>query len=147
MKFQFEGTCCFAPCESFGSPVSYLKMTALEILRVGADFSHYAPLPPTFMRVSEAEYSSALISARKAAAVLREYGAVKVILFGSLARKEDFEPRSDIDLAVWGIPSKLFFAAGARVMDLDSSHEINIVDGATIPKGLHRSISKEGIPL
>ena len=122
-------------------------MTALEILRAGGDFSQYPPLPPAQLRVSEEEYSAALASAHQAAAVLKEHGATKVVLFGSLARKTDFERRSDIDLAAWGIPSKLFFVAGARVMDLDPIHETNLIDGGTVSEWLRKTIELEGLPL
>lgn len=41
--------------------------------------------------------------AREAAMLLRErYGATCVVVFGSLARGEDFSSYSDIDLEAWG---------------------------------------------
>lgn len=122
-------------------------MTALEILRAGGDFSQNPPLPPPQPRVSEAEYSAAMASAHQAAAVLKEHGATKVVLFGSLARKLDFERRSDIDLAAWGIPSKLFFVAGYHILDIDPTHETNLIDGATVSEGLRKTIELEGLPL
>jgi predicted nucleotidyltransferase len=44
----------------------------------------------------------------------REFGATEVILFGSLATGE-FTDKSDIDLAVRGIPKREFFHALAEV--------------------------------
>lgn len=44
----------------------------------------------------------------------REFGATKIILFGSLA-KGQFSEGSDIDLAVAGIPKRDFFYALAAV--------------------------------
>jgi predicted nucleotidyltransferase len=44
----------------------------------------------------------------------REFGATEVILFGSLA-KGQFTDKSDIDLAVRGIPKREFFHALAEV--------------------------------
>ncbi len=41
--------------------------------------------------------------AKKMASFLAEVGARKVILFGSLARGDEFTPLSDIDLAVEGL--------------------------------------------
>ncbi len=44
----------------------------------------------------------ALALARRAAALLREdFGAERVMLFGSLAREGVFDTRSDVDLAVY----------------------------------------------
>lgn len=52
----------------------------------------------------------------KALAILQNYGATRVILFGSLCRPEKFHERSDIDLAVSGISSEKFIRASADVM-------------------------------
>ena len=49
-----------------------------------------------------------------AARILREAGAREVYLFGSAARGEQAED-SDIDLAVRGIPPKVFYEAIGRV--------------------------------
>ncbi len=48
--------------------------------------------------------------------ILKKYGAKRIILFGSLQRGERFHRRSDIDLAVSGIPFKNFLRAGADLM-------------------------------
>ncbi len=48
--------------------------------------------------------------------LLKGYGATRVILFGSLCRPEKFHARSDLDLAVSGIPSDKFIRASADVM-------------------------------
>lgn len=41
-----------------------------------------------------------------------KFQADKVILFGSLA-KNKMTKNSDIDIAVWGIPDKIFYKAAA----------------------------------
>ena len=56
------------------------------------------------------------LTAREAAEILRnEFGAKKVILFGSLAQRGRFTLWSDIDLAVQGIPPSRFFEAVGAV--------------------------------
>jgi predicted nucleotidyltransferase len=52
----------------------------------------------------------------RATDILKKYGAKRVILFGSLCRAGRFHRRSDIDLAVEGIPAQDFFRAGADLM-------------------------------
>jgi predicted nucleotidyltransferase len=47
--------------------------------------------------------------ARQGAALLYANGAQKVWLFGSVARGRPQDERSDIDLAVEGLPGNLFF--------------------------------------
>jgi predicted nucleotidyltransferase len=51
-----------------------------------------------------------------AVAILRRYGAKRIVLFGSLCQPGRFHRTSDIDLAVEGIPKRDFFRAGADLM-------------------------------
>jgi predicted nucleotidyltransferase len=44
-----------------------------------------------------------------------EFGATKVVLFGSLLSPEHMDFESDIDLAVWGLPSQSLYQAGATM--------------------------------
>ena len=54
--------------------------------------------------------------ARKAAQILKqEFGAERVVLFGSMLDHERMWWGSDIDLAVWGLRSEDFFKAGAAI--------------------------------
>ncbi len=54
--------------------------------------------------------------AYKAASILKqEFGAERVVLFGSILDHERMWWGSDIDLAVWGLRSEDFFKAGAAI--------------------------------
>ena len=54
--------------------------------------------------------------ASKAASILKqEFGAERVVLFGSMLDHERMWWGSDIDLAVWGLRSEDFFKAGAAI--------------------------------
>lgn len=54
--------------------------------------------------------------ARRSAQILKqEFGADRVVLFGSMLDHERMWWGSDIDLAVWGLPSEDFFKAGAAI--------------------------------
>lgn len=65
---------------------------------------------------------------RQAARVLREeFGAKKVVRFGSLAPQLWYSPRSDIDMAAWGIPPREFFRAAAKVSRVTSEFEVNLI--------------------
>ena len=74
----------------------------------------------------------------------REYGAVRVVLFGSLVRSELFHIRSDIDLAVWGLDKKLHYRAIAQLLALDPAFEVDLVMGEEIPASLLAVVEKEG---
>jgi uncharacterized protein len=85
--------------------------------------------------------------AQKAADILKEeYGAKKVFLFGSLAQ-DRFHQRSDIDLAVEGIPSKQFWPAWNALDALGSEFEINLVAMETASPQLCQQIIQHGVKL
>jgi len=86
--------------------------------------------------------------AREAASLLkRSFGAKKVAAFGSLVHQLWFSPRSDIDLAAWGIPDDRFFAAVGAVTGLSPEFDVDLVDAATCREALRNSIEKEGVIL
>jgi predicted nucleotidyltransferase len=67
---------------------------------------------------------SALI--QKAAEALKSFGATDVYLFGSMAKGVNTE-RSDIDLAVSGLPPKVFFKAMGSAMNI-LKREFDLID-------------------
>jgi len=90
----------------------------------------------------------ALASAQQAAALLKsQFGAQRVILFGSLARRGLFHQRSDVDLAVEGIDSSRFWRAWAALDALGREFEINLVDIETALPALRQEIEREGMEL
>lgn len=86
--------------------------------------------------------------AQRAAALLREqFGATRVMVFGSLVHGGCFTPWSDVDIAAWEIrPEDTFRAIGA-VMDIDTEIEINLVDVNACRPTLLVSIEREGVEL
>ncbi|MGB9887222.1 MAG: nucleotidyltransferase family protein [Moorellales bacterium] len=85
-------------------------------------------------------------AARRAAALLKgQFGATRVVVFGSLLRPEAFTLWSDVDLAAWGLrPEDTFKAIGA-VLDLDDEIEINLVDMGACRASLRAVIEREGV--
>lgn len=57
-----------------------------------------------------------------------KFKAKKVVVFGSLLHLDSFHSDSDIDLAVWGIPSEEFYRAVAAVTGLSGEFEVDLVD-------------------
>jgi predicted nucleotidyltransferase len=83
--------------------------------------------------------------AQQAADILRgEFAATKVVLFGSLAHQRWFSATSDIDLAVWGLDSGLYFSAVARLQELSSAFKIDLVDMNNCLDKLCDAIKQEG---
>jgi predicted nucleotidyltransferase len=84
--------------------------------------------------------------AREAAQMLKEqFGAKRVVVFGSLVHKGCFTQWSDADLAAWGLRPEATFRAMGAVMDLDAEIEVNLVDVAVCRPSLRAVIEREGI--
>lgn len=87
-------------------------------------------------------------AARKAAQLLKEeFGATRVVLFGSLANPERFTLWSDVDLAAWGLQPEEVFRAVAAVLAIEPEIEIDLVDMSKCSSALRVSIEREGIEI
>lgn len=82
--------------------------------------------------------------ARKIAAVLgKKFGARRVVLYGSLARKKGhFDAASDIDLAVAGLGERYFQAYGLCLRLC--AFNIDIKPYEALPEGIKDKIEQEG---
>lgn len=87
------------------------------------------------------------MSCELAAQLARQYGARRVVLFGSRARG-DYRPQSDIDLAIWGMPQARRAAFWAAVEELATLLRFDLVhiDGDTSP-ALLKNVKKDGVIL
>jgi predicted nucleotidyltransferase len=86
--------------------------------------------------------------AAAASSLLKEqFGAQRVVLFGSVRFPERFHRRSDIDLAVWGLDERLYYRAVSRLIDLDSTISIDLIEAETAPSNLLAVINRDGISL
>lgn len=80
-------------------------------------------------KVDEALLQRAWHTAHKIAAMLYdEFGATQVAVFGSLAGQKSFAKRSDIDIAVWGIPSEMYFRASSKASDISGLFKVDLVE-------------------
>lgn len=96
----------------------------------------------------EARWERAQAVARQAARFLKsEFYTEKVYLFGSLTHRSWFNPWSDIDLAVQGLPKDRFYAAVAAINDLSPDIKIDLVDLDHADPELRKSIEHEGVML
>jgi uncharacterized protein len=85
-----------------------------------------------------------LVGATTAAVQLKQLGATKVFLFGSLLN-ESFYERSDMDLAVWGLPENLYFKAVAQLHGI-SGFEVDLVEAENAMPHILEAIA-QGIEL
>ncbi len=90
----------------------------------------------------------ALVVAKRAASVLAdEFGATRVVLFGSLAHGLWFSSSSDIDLAAWGLGPEEHLVALSRLEDLGRDLRISVVRAEYCTDALSTAIETEGVAL
>jgi predicted nucleotidyltransferase len=99
-------------------------------------------------RQTQQRWEQAQCLAREAAQRLREeFGARRVVLFGSVVQQSSFTRWSDVDLAAWGIAPERFYAAVAAVTSLSTEIAVDLVDPEKCPAALQTVIEREGIEL
>ncbi len=76
-----------------------------------------------------------------------QFGAQRVILFGSLAHGHWFGPKSDIDLAAEGIQVSDFWRAWCALDEIDSDFEINLIAIESASASLQEALAHEGVEL
>jgi len=126
-----------------------MALTALELSPDLLKRYHPAEAIRNRRKMQSAELAKrrrrALVVARKAAGLLRnEFGAQKVFIFGSLARRGGFTLWSDIDLAVQGIPSLQYYTAVETVYYFHPEFKIDLVELETCPPALLKNIERDG---
>jgi predicted nucleotidyltransferase len=70
-----------------------------------------------------------------------------VWLFGSLAHAAWFDPDSDVDMAVEGLPPEDFWKAWAAVEDIIRERPVDLIDWDMASDSLRQAIEEFGIEL
>lgn len=90
----------------------------------------------------------ARVAAHQAAVILREHFAVeRVVLFGSIARDEYLGPRSDVDLAVEGLPARDYAWAVDHVQEASPRRRIDLVRIEQCSSSMTKEILNDGVEL
>lgn len=83
----------------------------------------------------------------KLADLAARYGARRLVLYGSRARG-DFHARSDVDLAVYGMPEKQRGSFSVEAEDLPTLLKLDIVHiSENIEPAFLQNIEKDGVTL
>jgi predicted nucleotidyltransferase len=117
---------------------------------IPAEWQNYKPRPPKWRDQPEVaeRYRQAWQTARQISQLLyHQFSAKRVVVFGSLVRPGWFNPWSDIDLAVWGIPDASFYQAVGAAIDFSPVFEVDLVDVETCRPSLQQKINREGVDI
>lgn len=98
-------------------------------------------------RVPAGRRARARSDARRIATLLRQHGASQVVGIGSaFVPERRFTWRSDIDIAVAGLPAKRFFSVSAEAAELtDFALDIIPIESAT--DAMRRTLLEDGVDL
>ena len=96
----------------------------------------------------KARHQLGLQRAKELADILKsEFGATKVALFGSMLSASEIHLSSDIDLAVWDLPSRDYFSALSRLFLRAKEFDIDLVRIEEAPDSLRHYVLKQGAVL
>lgn len=98
-------------------------------------------------RVPAGRRARARSDARRIAELLRQHGASRVVGIGSaFVPERRFTWRSDIDIAVAGLPAESFFSVSAEAEELtDFLLDIIPIESAT--EAMRRTVRKDGVDI
>jgi predicted nucleotidyltransferase len=94
-----------------------------------------------------AETRRLLERVRRAARRLKELGARRVVLFGSLAHGNWWAPASDVDLAVQGLPPERFWDGWRVAEETIGNRQVDFVALEVAREPLRRAIERDGVEL
>jgi predicted nucleotidyltransferase len=98
-------------------------------------------------QVEKFELEKAQVEAQDIAKqLIQDYGAKRVILFGSVAKGQRLRPDSDIDIAVEGMPSEAYYRL-AGDLQTETGRPVDLVRLENVRSGLKRIIFLEGVIL
>ncbi|MEC4894293.1 MAG: nucleotidyltransferase domain-containing protein [Oscillatoria sp. PMC 1051.18] len=84
--------------------------------------------------------------AKEAAELLkREFGAQKVVIFGSMLKLDKLHDRSDLDLAVWGLNPRDYYRAVGKLLSLDPDIPVDLVEVESAKPHILKVIEEEGV--
>lgn len=86
--------------------------------------------------------------AQQAASLLKAHFTVgHIVVFGSLVHQALFHLRSDIDLAVWGLPERDYYRAVGELQALDPAFAIDLIRFEEASPTLQATIEQDGVTL
>jgi len=104
---------------------------------------------PELTEREKGERDQLLVRVRKAAEILKiQFGARRVLLFGSLAQPFWFREDSDVDLAVEGLKSgKDYWEAWKAVEEIIADRVVDLIEIEAAGESLKQAIQRHGAEL
>ncbi len=126
--------------------------TALELTRqewqpyIEAARRHLTP--PKLTKAEQQAREQLLARVRQVAAALKSrFNVQRVMLFGSLANADWFNPNSDVDLAVEGLAKQDYWQAWKLVEEFISDRPVDLIELELAKESLAQAIRRYGVEL
>ena len=87
------------------------------------------------------------IACQVAVMLYENFGATQVAVFGSLAERDWFSKQSDIDIAVWGLPSNNYFSAVAETIGFSREFKIDLVRFESCKSAFRKRVQSQAITI
>lgn len=125
-----------------------MPKTALELTL--EEQSQYTPARRSQSEQPSERWQEAWKLAPRLAILLREqFGATRVVVFGSLTQPATYTAWSDIDLAAWSIPARCFYEAIGSLNEVDTEFRVDLVDpdSPSCKESVRQAIEAAGIEI
>ena len=121
-----------------------MAKTALEL--TAEELSCYDPTKNWQQSLAPERWEKAWALVPQLATLLRDqFGATRVVVFGSLTDRDRYTRWSDIDLAAWDIPPDQFYRAAISVAEISPEFQVDLVDPNACRLSIQQAIEREGI--
>ena len=123
-----------------------LELTPEELRRYRETLPR-TPSEPDLTAAEQLEREALLHRVAEAATLLKtQFGARRIVLFGSLAHNAWFVPDSDVDLAVEGLKGD-FWQAWRQVEEIVGDRQVDLIEIEIASNSLQRAIRRYGVEL
>ena len=121
-----------------------MAKTALEL--TAEELRRYNPSKNWEQSLAPERWEKAWTLVPQLASLLREqFGATRVVVFGSLTHRDRYTRWSDIDLAAWDIPAERFYGAAIAVTEISPDFKVDLIDPDCCRPSIRQIIDREGI--
>ncbi|MCK6624268.1 MAG: nucleotidyltransferase domain-containing protein [Anaerolineae bacterium] len=77
--------------------------------------------------------------------LIEQFGASQVAMFGSILSLERFHQHSDVDLVVWGLNEGVYYRAVGRLLSLDTTIPVDLLEAELASPALLAVIEREAM--
>ncbi len=98
-------------------------------------------------RLYQRHHLGLAIASKGSELLKRDFAAKRVVLFGSMLSADRVHERSDVDLAVWGLPPEDYYRAVGQLLALEPEISVDLIEAELAPPRILQEIIDTGVEL